>query len=119
MALAALALLTVVAAGCGGGGSDGSEAASRKTLEAGGAKLSAAKSFEVSLLVEVEEEGESEEAGCVDLGVDSHGTEAVDLRYYDLNCSGGSEGRELIAIGHRAWASSEPGRSRKSAGGVT
>jgi hypothetical protein len=109
-ALGAVVLLAIVAAGCGGGGSDGSEAASRKKLEAGGAKLSAVKSFEVSLLVEIEEEGESEEAGCVDLGVDGHGTEAIDLRYYDLNCSGGGEGRELIAIGHRAWASSEPGR---------
>jgi hypothetical protein len=108
-ALGVLLALGVVAAGCGGGSGE-SEGASREKLEAGGAKLTAAKSFEVSLLVELEEEGESQEAGCVDLGVDSHGTEAIDLRYYDLNCSGGSEGRELIAIGHRAWASTEPGR---------
>jgi hypothetical protein len=107
-ALGLLAALVLVATGCGGD-SGGSESSSRKKLEAGGAKLTAAKSFEVSLLVELEEEGESQEAGCVDLGVDSHRTEAIDLRYYDLNCSGGSEGRELIAIGHRAWASTEPG----------
>jgi hypothetical protein len=108
-ALGLLLVLALVATGCGGD-SGGSESASRKKLEAGGAKLSAAKSFEVSLQVELEEEGENEEAGCVDLGVDSHGTESIDLRYYDLNCSGGSEGSELIAIGHRAWASTEPGR---------
>lgn len=27
------------------------------------------------------------------------------MRIYDLNCSGGTEGSELIAIGRRAWAS--------------
>jgi hypothetical protein len=111
-ALAGAALLAALAAGCGSGsGSD--EAGSRKKLEVGGAKLSAAKSFEVSLLVEIEEGGEPPvEAGCVDLGVDGHGAESIDLRSYDLNCAGGSEATELIAIGHRAWASrsSEPGR---------
>jgi hypothetical protein len=110
VALGAVALLAAAVAGCGGGGSGGSEAAARKKLEAGGAQLTAAESFEVSLLVEIEEEGESMEAGCVDLGVDGGKPESVYLRYFDQNCSGGSEGRELIAIGHRAWASSEPGR---------
>ncbi len=31
------------------------------------------------------------------------------MRVYDLNCSGGSEGAELIAIGRRAWASTGSG----------
>jgi hypothetical protein len=108
--LGLLISLGLVAVGCGGGGSGESESASRGKLEAGGAKLSAAKSFEVSLLVGIEEEGESEEAGCVDLGVDSRKPESIDLRSYDLNCSDGSEAHELVAIGRRAWASSEPGR---------
>ena len=31
------------------------------------------------------------------------------MRIYDLNCDGGSEGHEMIAIGRRAWATSGTG----------
>jgi hypothetical protein len=109
-ALLAIATLLALVAGCGGGGDDsGSEARSRKELEAAGKKLTAAHSFDVSLQIELEEDGsDAEEVGCVDLGVDSRKPESIDMRIYDLNCSGGTEGKELIAIGHRAWATSEP-----------
>jgi hypothetical protein len=104
--LAAVVALVAAVAGCGGGDS-GDEAAARQKLQAGGQKLTDAKSFEVSLLIEGEEEGETpEELGCVDIGIDNREPVSLDLRIYDLNCSGGSEGRELIAIGHRAWAAS-------------
>jgi hypothetical protein len=103
-------LLLALVAGCGGSGSPEGEATARKKLEAGAAKLTAAHSFEVSLLIEGEEEGsEPEQLGCVVLGVDKGKPEAVDLRIYDLDCSGGSEGKELIAIGRRAWAASGEG----------
>jgi hypothetical protein len=109
--LLALAALAWALAGCGGGsGSSGDESAGRQKLEAGGRKLTGAKSFEVSLLIEGEEDGtDPEQLGCVDLGVDNRKPVSLDMRIYDLNCSGGSEGKELIAIGHRAWATSEPG----------
>ena len=91
-------------------GSSGDETAARQKLEAGGQKLSDADSFEVSLLIEGEEEGsDPEQLGCVDLGVDSRKPESIDMRIYDLGCSGGSEGKEMIAIGHRAWVTREPG----------
>jgi hypothetical protein len=104
-ALALLAFAALVG-GCGGGsGSSTDESAARQKLQAAGQKLTDAKSFEVSLLIEGEEEGEDpEELGCLDLGVDKGKPEKLDMRIYDLNCSGGSEGRELIAIGRRAWA---------------
>jgi hypothetical protein len=108
--LAAIAVLLLVA-GCGGGGGDsGEETAARKQLEAGGRKLTEADSFEVSLLIEGEEEGsDPEQLGCLDLGVDKGRPERLDMRIYDLNCAGGSEGTEMIAIGRRAWASSGTG----------
>lgn len=106
---AAFAVLLLVA-GCGGGGDSGDENAARKQLEAGGRKLTAAKSFEVSLLIEGEEEGsDPEQLGCLDLGVDKGSPERLDMRIYDLNCSGGTEGHEMIAIGRRAWASGGTG----------
>jgi hypothetical protein len=111
MLLIVTALLAALA-GCGGGGGDDpeDEAGARKKLEVGGQKLTDAKSFEVSLLIEGEEEGEDpEELGCLDLGVDNEKPVSFDMRIYDLNCSGGSEGKELIAIGHRAWATSGEG----------
>jgi hypothetical protein len=109
LALLALTLL-VVGCGGGGGGSSTDEAAARQTLEAGGQKLTDAKSFEVSLLIEGEEDGEDpEELGCVDLGIDKGKPERLDMRLYDRGCSGGTEGKELIAIGHRAWAASGEG----------
>jgi hypothetical protein len=106
-ALLAVLALGTAATGCGGGGSDSeSESASRKKLEAGATKINGAKSMRVSLLFEAEEDGESEELGCLDLAVDTAKPERVDLTFFDLNCSGGSEAHELIAIGHRAWADS-------------
>jgi hypothetical protein len=111
--LALLLLVPVIAviAGCGGGsGSPGDEAAARHQLEAAGQKLTKADSFEVSLLIEGEESGEDpEELGCVRLGVDNRKPVSIDMRIYDVNCSGGSEGAELIAIGQRAWASTGSG----------
>ncbi len=75
-----------------------------------GQKLTDADSFEVSLLIEGEEDGEDpEELGCVRLGVDNRKPVSIDMRIYNLNCSGGSEGAELIAIGRRAWASTGSG----------
>jgi hypothetical protein len=101
----------LLVAGCGGGsGSTTDESAARQKLQAAGQKLTDAKSFEVSLLIEGEEEGEDpEELGCLDLGVEKGKPESLDMRLYDLNCSGGTEGKELIAIGHRAWAASGEG----------
>ena len=109
--LLALLALAALLAGCGGGGTDsGSESTARRELEAAGKKLTAAHSFDVSLQIEVEEDGsDAEEVGCVDLGVDSRKPESIDMRVFDLNCSGGTEGKELIAIGHKAWATSQPG----------
>lgn len=106
-ALGLLAALALLVAGCGGAGSDGeSESASRKKLEAGAAKINGAKSMRISLLFEAEEDGESEEIGCLNLAADTAKPERVDLTIFDLNCSGGTEAHELIAVGHRAWASS-------------
>jgi hypothetical protein len=100
----------LLVAGCGGGGDSSYQAAARKKLESGGQKLTAAKSFEVSLQIEGEEEGtDPEQLGCLDLGIDKGKPERLDMRIYDLNCDGGSEGHEMIAIGRRAWASSEAG----------
>lgn len=111
-ALVTLAAFALFAAGCGGGGGDsGSEAKSRKALEAGAAKTAAADSVRTSVLFEVEEDGVAQELGCLDLAVDTAKPERFDLSFFDLNCSGGAEARELIAVGRRAWASSstEPG----------
>lgn len=104
-------MLSALVARCGGSsGSSGDESAARQKLQAGGQKLTDARSFEVSLLIEGEEEGEDpEQLGCLDLGVDKGKPESLDMRIYDLNCSGGSEGKELIAIGHRAWAAGGEG----------
>jgi hypothetical protein len=109
--LLVLLALAALVAGCGGGsGSSGDETSSRHQLEAAGQKLTKADSFEVSLLIEGEEDGEDpEELGCVRLGVDNRRPVSIDMRVYDLNCSGGSEGAELIAIGNRAWASTGSG----------
>lgn len=107
MAVLALAVLGLVAAGCGGADSGGeSESAARKKLEAGAAKINGAKSMRVSLLFEAEEDGETEEIGCLNLAADTANPERVDLTIFNLNCSGGTEAHELIAVGHRAWASS-------------
>lgn len=111
-ALVALAAFALLAAGCGGGGGGSAdEAKLRKALEAGAAKIAAAESLRTSVLFEVEEGGEADELGCLDLAVDTAKPERFDLSFFDLNCSGGAEARELIAVGHRAWASSstEPG----------
>jgi hypothetical protein len=63
-----------------------------------------------SKLIEGEESGEDpEELGCVRLGADNRKPVSIDMRIYDVNCSGGSEGAELIAIGQRAWASTGSG----------
>jgi hypothetical protein len=110
--LLALLALAALVAGCGGGSeSGGDEESSRQQLEAAGKMLTDADSFEVSLLIEAAEEGDSEpeELGCVRVGVDSQKPVSIDMRIYDLNCSGGSGGTELIAIGDRAWATSGSG----------
>jgi hypothetical protein len=107
-----LAVLVLVAAGCGGGGDSGgeSEAALRRKLEAGGTKLTEARSFRVEVPIEAETDGESEEVACLDLAIDNHTKpERVDLVLFDQNCSGGTEAHEMIAVGRRAWISSEPG----------
>ena len=103
-ALGLLAALALLVAGCGGGSDGESESASRKKLEAGAAKINGAKSMRISLLFEAEEDGESEEIGCLNLAVDTAKPERVDLTFFNLNCSGGTEAHELIAVGHRAWA---------------
>lgn len=106
-ALGLLAALVLAVAGCGGGDPGGeSESAARKKLEAGAAKVNQAKSMRLSLLFEAEEDGESEEIGCLNLAADTAKPERVDLTFFDLNCSGGTEAHELIAVGHRAWANS-------------
>jgi hypothetical protein len=99
-------------AGCGGGDSGGeSESAARKKLEAGGTKLTDAKSFRVEVPIEAETDGESVEVACLNLAIDNHTEpERVDLLLFDQSCSGGMEAHELIAVGRRAWVSSAPGR---------
>ncbi|MBS1677484.1 MAG: hypothetical protein JST08_08875 [Actinobacteria bacterium] len=110
-ALVSVAALALAAVGCGGGGPDsGAEAAARKKLEAGAAKIQQARSLRISMQFELEEDGRAEEGGCLSLAVDTGKPERFDLSYFDLNCAGGSEGHEVIAVGNRAWASSEPGR---------
>jgi hypothetical protein len=108
--LLALAALAAVIAGCGGGGpSDATEAAARKQLEAGAAKLEKARSLSVSLVAEAEESGsDPEKVGCIDIDADKGKPERIDMRI-DVSCSGGPEAPELIAVGRRAWASHEPG----------
>jgi hypothetical protein len=104
-ALAAVALVALLAAGCGSG-SGPSETEAREQLEAAATKNTRARSLRASVLFEVEEEGETHELGCLYLAIETDKPERVDLSYYNLNCSGGSEARDLIAIGHRAWANS-------------
>ena len=110
MKLAALALVAFAAlallSGCGGGSSE-SESALRKKLEAAGAKLTAAKSFEASVLFEVEEDDELEPLACIDLSLEGGKPEKLDLLVFDDSCEGGSDAHELILVGNRAWASSE------------
>ena len=108
-ALLGATVIAAIAAGCGGGDGSGDEKAAQKKLENAGAKLSDAKAFEVSLLIEIEEEGQSEEAGCVALGIDSRKGESIDMRVFDKSCSDGPAGKQVIVIGNRAWVSSEPG----------
>ncbi|MBS1887330.1 MAG: hypothetical protein JSU06_09085 [Actinobacteria bacterium] len=110
-ALAAVAML-VGLAGCGGGGASKPESALRKRLQAGAAKLTAARSFEASVLFELERESEPEEIGCLDLGVDNRRPARFDMRVYTVGCAGGGEASEVIASGNRAWATSEAGRYR-------
>ncbi|MBS1845264.1 MAG: hypothetical protein JST53_12680 [Actinobacteria bacterium] len=114
--LGLLAALALVIAGCGGGGDSGgeSESASRRKLEVAAEKVSKAKSLRLSLAFEIEEDGDPEEIGCLDLAVDTAKPESVDLMFFDLNCAGGVESNELIAVGHRAWGSTGPGSWREA-----
>jgi hypothetical protein len=111
-ALVSVAALALVAAGCGGDGDSGgrSEAAARKKLEAGAAKLTDAKSFRVQVPIEAETDGETEEVACLNLALDNHTKpERVDLLFFGQSCLGGAEAHELIAIGREAWATSGQG----------
>jgi hypothetical protein len=101
--LALVAAIGLVAAGCGGGSGGESEAASKRKLEAAAAKIKGAKSLRMSLGFASEEDGETEELGCLDLSIDTGKPEKVDLAFFDVGCSGGTEVHELIAIGHKAW----------------
>jgi hypothetical protein len=116
VAVLALAVLGLVAAGCGGGGDSGgeSESAARMKLEAGATKVSGADSMRLSLGFEAEEDGESEPLGCIDLAVDTAKPESIDLLFFDQSCEGGTEAHELIAIGRRAWGSTGPGSWREA-----
>ena len=109
--LVPLAVLALCAAGCGGGlGSSESESTGRKKLEAGGAKLTQAKSFRVKVPIEAETEGENVEVACLNLAIDNHTKpERVDMLIFGQSCLGGPEAHELIAVGHHAWASSGSG----------
>jgi hypothetical protein len=109
-ALASIAAIALIAAGCGGGsGSSESEAAARKKLEAGATKLSGARSFAASVRFELEEDGVPEELGCLTLSFDRGKPERFAVSYLDENCSGGSEGHEVIGIGARAWVATGSG----------
>jgi hypothetical protein len=108
-ALGLLAAIALVIAGCGGGDAGGeSESAARKKLEAGAQMTSEAESLRLSLLLETEEEGESETVGCLKLDADTAKPESFDLLLFNFSCEGGTEAHELIAIGRRAWASTGP-----------
>jgi hypothetical protein len=107
----AIALLAAAAlggvAGCGGGSGGESESASKKKLEAAAAKIQSAMSLRMSLGFASEEEGESQELGCLDLSIETGKPEKVDLAFFDVGCSGGTEVHELIAVGHRAWGTED------------
>jgi hypothetical protein len=105
--LVAFLALAALVAGCGGGGSEssGEESGDRERLEAAGKMLTDARSFEVTLQIEAEEEGgEREEVACLRLGADNEKPISVDMRIFEVNCSSGSESSRMIAVGHRAWA---------------
>jgi hypothetical protein len=115
VAVLALAVLGLLAAGCGGGDSGGeSESAARKKLEAGATKISGADSMRLSLGFEAEEDGETEPLGCLDLAVDTAKPESIDLLFFDKSCEGGTEAHEMIAVGRRAWGSTGPGSWREA-----
>lgn len=103
------AALALAIAGCGGGGdsSGDSESASRKKLEAGADKVSGAKSLDLTLGFEIEEDGDPEAIGCLELWVDTGKPESVDIVVFDDSCHG-RVANELIAIGRRAWGSTGP-----------
>ena len=110
LAAAALALLALAAAGCGGSGS--SEDQIRAELEAGVTKLANAKSLEASALFEVDDEEEAtgtRQVGCLITSVERGKPLKLQMLSFDLNCEGGSESHEVIAIGNRAWSSTEAG----------
>jgi hypothetical protein len=106
-ALVLVALTALIAAGCGGGSGGESESASKKKLEAAAAKIEGAKSLRMSIGFASEEEGETEELGCLDLSIDTGKPEKVDLAYFDVGCSGGTEVHELKAIGRKAWGTED------------
>lgn len=113
--LGLLAALALVIAGCGGGGDSGgdSESASRKKLEAGADKVSGAKSVDLTLGFEIEEDGDPEQIGCLELWVDTGKPEAVDIVVFEDGCHG-KIANELIAVGRRAWGSTGPGSWREA-----
>lgn len=116
VALGLVAALAALVAGCGGGGGSNpeAEAGARKKLEAGADRLSHARSLRLSLAFEGEEDGEPEQLGCLNLTVDTAKPESIDLLFFDEGCEGGTEAHEMIAIGHRAWGSTGPGRWREA-----
>jgi hypothetical protein len=115
-ALGLLATLAVLVAGCGGGGGGDSEseAAARKKLENAATKIENAKSMQLSLLFEAEEDGDAEPLACLELAVDTGEPESVDLVFYEESCANGTQSSELIAIGRRAWGSTGPASWREA-----
>lgn len=111
-----LAALAFVVAGCGGGGGDtggDSEAGARKKLEAAADKVSGAKSLDLTLGLEIEEDGDPEPVGCLELWVDTGKPEAIDIVFFGDSCHG-EIANELIAIGRRAWGSTGPDSWREA-----
>jgi hypothetical protein len=109
-ALLLAAGLGALAAGCGGGGGtqDSSETAIRKKLEAGAQKVKTAKSARVSLGFELEDEGEPQSLGCVDLASETGKPERFELVFFNVGCEGGTEAHSLIAVGGNAWSQNSP-----------
>jgi hypothetical protein len=110
LAASALGLLVAILAGCGGGGGsqDPSETAIRKKLEAGAQKVKKATSARVSLGFELEDEGEQQQLGCVDLASETGKPERFELIFFNVGCEGGTEAHTLIAIGGDAWSQNSP-----------
>jgi hypothetical protein len=117
---------SVLVAGCGSGGSGGEDVLRQRLLD-GVAKIDNATSLNASSLYTAKrgEFSNLEEVGCVKVDLDLRGPgeddDRVQVTTFNLNCSGGTHGSTLVAIGRRVWTESDGGawRAGKVAPGVS